>query len=62
MTDKEIKEYMELIEGQAQAILDHLAEMAAVLTVGTGSDTAHPAKRRPSERTVAHSGGTSICV
>ena len=69
MTETEIRAYMEQIEGEAaavvaagQTILDHLAEMAAVLTVGTGSDTAHPAKRRPSERTIARSGGTSICV
>jgi len=67
MKEKEIRAYMEQIEGEAaavvaagQTILDHLAEMAAVLTVGSGSDTAHPAKRRPSRRPVARSGGMSI--
>ena len=69
MTETEIRAYMEQIEGEAaavvaagQTILDHLAEMAAVLTVGNGSDTAHPGAHSPSARTVARSGGTSICV
>jgi len=69
MTETEIRAYMEQMEGEAaavvaagQTILDHLAEMAAVLTVGSGNDTVHPGAQNPSARTVARSGGTSICV
>lgn len=68
MTETEIRTYMEQIEGEAaavitagQTILDHLAEMAAVLTVGSGSDTAPPARLSPSARTEVHSGGIGIC-
>lgn len=68
MTETEIRAYMEQMEEEAaavvaagQTILDHLAEMAAVLTVGSGSNTAHHAKHRPSAQTVAHSGGIGIC-
>lgn len=68
MTEKEIRAYMEQMEGEAaavvaagQTILDHLAEMAAVLTVGSGSDTAPPGAHSPSARTVARSGGIGIC-
>ena len=68
MTQIEIQAYMEQIEGEAaavvaagQTILDHLAEMAAVLTVGSGSGIVPPARLSPSAQTEAHSGGIGIC-
>lgn len=73
MTETEIKvrttvlrQYLGLLRDEqeqvltaAQNTLDLLAEMAAVLTVGTGSDTAHQNEQRPSAQTEARSGGLS---
>ena len=56
MTETEIRSYMEQIETEAaaaitagQTILDHLAEIAAVLTVGSGNGSPpQPGKIRSS--------------
>lgn len=52
-----LREEQEATITAAQNTLDLLAEMAAVLTVGTGNDTAPPGAHSPSVQTVAHSGG-----
>lgn len=52
-----LRDEQEQVITAAQNTLDLLAEMAAVLTVGTGNDTAPPAAHSPSAQTEAHSGG-----
>lgn len=67
MTETEIRAYMEQIETEAaaaitagQTILDHLAEMAAVLTVGTGSGSPPLPGKIRSSMTDPYSGGMAV--
>lgn len=53
----QLREEQEQVLTAAQNTLDLLAEMAAVLTVGTGNDTALPGAQNPSAQTEVHSGG-----
>lgn len=64
MTEKEIRAYMEQMEEEAaaalasgQLILDLLAEMAVVLTAGSGSVTVHRKGKIICRRQIVHSGG-----
>ena len=52
-----LQEEQEQVITAAQNTLDLLAEMAAVLTVGIGSETAPPGTQNPSAQTGARSGG-----
>lgn len=52
-----LREEQEQALTAAQNTIDLLAEMAAVLTVGIGNDTAPPGTQSPSAQTGARSGG-----
>ena len=55
-----LREEQEQALTAAQNTIDLLEEMAAVLTVGIGNDTAHPDTQSPSAQTGARSGGIAL--